>query len=703
MQPGKTDPVVWNETLFFDLNGASVVKLEIWADRHLKSKRCIAKIAIPVSGLLQSLHDLHTLEIIYPKESTQHVIAQVAVGVANSAPRFMALLDGAIDLEELVTFADVWGPLLNKINSLTAIIDKVSEVHPYLHMAWSLLDAGHKIVLAQQDRDARIQQLAEVIASAYNSFTIEDESFQPSQNQQHILNSLSKQTVECGYFIISYYKNSFWKRTTKHIFSDVDSLISKYEAEFHRLKAALQTNTATTTQLVVQKTFGDLEDLMEKFDLSDIPYAKGARYQTGKQCLIGTRKEILQKIINWINISDEKSSRVLLLTGLSGTGKSSVAHTIAEYYNQLGRLGSSFCFDKKDLQNRNARTLFGTLAKDLSEFDQSFRHALVKSIGNSSSLRGTQDLSDQFKHFLLNPTQNLSISGPIIIVIDGLDESENLGARTELLQLLGNKLKDLPPNFRILLTSRPEDDVRRILMKNENIYCEAMETISKASNDHDILHYVHSQLTDEMGQPLACFGEKHYKTLAEKSEGLFQWVFVACYIIKGNGQGIPPHYIMVEEYEHITSGSGQAQLTGVLDDLYKDILSHIFPGTRSPKLLQMFKKVMGQVLTAFEPLSVTSLREIHSLTTDSLNWVLSQLGALLTGVSDLSQPIHFLHSSFYDFLSDESKSGEFHVGYAGQFHKEFVQSAVNTLNQELRFNMCNFPSSYLANSDVPGL
>jgi hypothetical protein len=52
----------------------------------------------------------------------------------------------------------------------------------------------------------------------------------------------------------------------------------------------------------------------------------------------------------------------------AGVGKSSIAHTLAKRFEDIGRLGSSFCFSK-DHTNRTPDLLIPTLARDLAGYD----------------------------------------------------------------------------------------------------------------------------------------------------------------------------------------------------------------------------------------------------------------------------------------------------------------------------------------------
>ena len=51
------------------------------------------------------------------------------------------------------------------------------------------------------------------------------------------------------------------------------------------------------------------------------------------------------------------------------------------------------------------------------------------------------------------------LHGPIVIVIDALDEYGDVDSRKDLLPLIVEQFSQLPPMFRFLITSRPEQDI----------------------------------------------------------------------------------------------------------------------------------------------------------------------------------------------------------------------------------------------------
>ena len=62
------------------------------------------------------------------------------------------------------------------------------------------------------------------------------------------------------------------------------------------------------------------------------------------KCLEGTRVDLLQKIRTWAQTTDFPN--VFVLTGGSGTGKSTVARTIAEEFKSSKSLGCYIFFER---------------------------------------------------------------------------------------------------------------------------------------------------------------------------------------------------------------------------------------------------------------------------------------------------------------------------------------------------------------------
>lgn len=428
-------------------------------------------------------------------------------------------------------------------------------------------------------------------------------------------------------------------------------------------------------------------------NLDDIPYANDANFDETKGCQVGTRVEILDEIAKWVN--EDATRRIFFLSGAAGTGKSAIAHTVAHRFKNMNRLGSSFCF-VRGRTDRGPDKLFSNVARDLADFDQGIRRALHEVVKDNKALRVTSKVSQQFDNLLLKPLERLTIAGPLVIVIDALDECGDAKTRADLLQALANKTKALPTNFRILLTSRPEADIEDLFRASAHILVKRMDELS-SSTEADIRSYIHARMSDP---DISDIDNKCERVLATKCEGLFQWASVACEFIKGLGE---PGFTHRERFDLIVQGTtNQPQ---PLDPLYQMVLHHLFR-TPNTAVMNRFKLVMSLVLTAFEPLSVNSLNEILCAAKNGnpgfeASIILKHMGSLLSGVAG-KDGVRPLHTSFRDFLLDPLRSADFHIDTSST-HTDFTVASLFIMKTQLKFNICRLESSHVANKDIPDL
>jgi hypothetical protein len=266
-----------------------------------------------------------------------------------------------------------------------------------------------------------------------------------------------------------------------------------------------------------------------------MPYAPGARFDADKGCLPGTREKIIDEISDWVNSDTDDTPRIFFLNGVAGAGKSAIAHTVARLFDGLGRLGSSYCFDRAHQAERSPDNVFSTIARDLADLDRERKALLWEVIREKRSLRTTRAAREQFEKFILDPSTRLKTIGPIVIVIDALDESGDAACRQVLLSVLAEKAADLPSNFRVLVTGRAEKDIQDALDGKKHVISKPMEAIDGTSANHDISVFVQIQLGD-LGLELKWPNNAWCWLLVEKSEGLFQWASTACRFVKGNGE-----------------------------------------------------------------------------------------------------------------------------------------------------------------------
>jgi len=422
--------------------------------------------------------------------------------------------------------------------------------------------------------------------------------------------------------------------------------------------------------------------------------------------LPGTRLGVLEKTRTWINGTDEDAnleSRAFLLLGKAGTGKSTIAHSLVQEFKQLRRLGAFFRF--LSLTDIGPEHFFRTIARSIADLDPSYATVLMNFA--DSTLNTTTSPTLQLMELLTKPFKTLSALGPIVVVIDALDECP-ADHRLELIQCLQENIMLFPKSIRFIITSRPSEAA--YLRGCSWVHTYDLE--SDVSVDQDIHKFVKSQLVHSAtNQLLHGFDDERVDSIVASAEGLFQYAAVVCKEILDVGSSWKESPFQV--YTHLVTAGSRG-----LDALYLNILGASFSSFTKPQL-EGFRQVMGRILHSQEPLSqqmlmnfdLVQMTKKHSslVASDSSDQdnhglvpiILQSLGTLLGGMEDNHSRIFPLHSSFCDFLLEETKSAQFFIGLKSSHHISLASISLHIMERDLHFNMASLENSYLPNSAIP--
>ncbi|KAL4078980.1 WD40-repeat-containing domain protein [Scleroderma yunnanense] len=613
-----------------------------------------------------------------------------AISVANTAMIGLGTID-KIYLQPLSTF--------------NTFVNGIANIHPYAQMALNVLNTASKMVLSQANLDASISDLISRIKQTYE-LILGYKSPSKINSMKDVLVQISQVVQECAQFISRYSETkSFWYRLGKNVFSETTITVTNYSSKLDRLMQELRDRAVLNIHDDVQRIREDLADLKiqdgvqqirEDIILDSLACASRVGVNQAKKCLDGTRTEILNEIIDWINDTDYATPRIFWLHGQAGKGKSAIAHTIALQAKNLGNLGSCFCFTRVRQHEGLHMKLFTTIARDLADRDLRFRLLLAELIANNHALRDTEDIAEQWQKFILEPLSKLegSLLRNVVVVIDALDESGSEASREDVLDIFASHGAELPMNVRILLTSRPLMDIREALHSREYILVRSLDDICSDSTTRDITLYISTQLRKLRGT----FSDEDFEQLAVKSDGLFEWARLACDYIRPR-VGVTPK----ESFRRIMSRAGDR--SNLLDEMYTAFLKDLMQG--SIDVLSRFRSVMRHILWSKEPLPISAMDAMRSKFSQeddhfSAGVILSFMASLLTGTTNTSTPVRPLHASFYDFLLDEKRSGEFFIDQ-GDVHHDLALASLYVMQAGLRFNICALPTSYVHNSAVVDL
>src|SRR3984885_3796157 len=365
-----------------------------------------------------------------------------------------------------------------------------------------------------------------------------------------------------------------------------------------------------------------------------------------ERCLPGTRVDILRALFtSLMDLTADKN--IVWLRGPAGSGKSTILNTLAHYTSQLCRRGAFLFWERSKTDNGEPHRVIHTLAHQLARFDSIFARELETQIKTWPHVMESS-LDSQFQYLLVEPLTALTAKhdlGPVIVILDALDECGTSESRRQLLNTLLPGLAKLPKVVRVLIASRDEPDIHAALSRLDPDTYDAPMGDRSTSFDIGLLfkkRLASNTNASTSGHPPPEWpGAEVIQRLVALSGGLFIWASTTIRFIESGPRK--------DRLNKILSTSAHQRSHARLDDLYMIALRHSFDSYADDEL-KYVHSILGAIIVAREPLVDEQLSQLLRLDIDVVQDVLSRLQPLLQG--GRRRPVQFLHTSFIDFLCD---------------------------------------------------
>ena len=404
--------------------------------------------------------------------------------------------------------------------------------------------------------------------------------------------------------------------------------------------------------------------------MDKLPRAKAARwdYIDIAECLEGTRITVLDEIKERVLIEERR--RIQWLNGLAGTGKSTIAKTVAHLLANENQLGASFFCSRDEAERSNVRLVFPTLAFQLSETVLGFATELSKVIDIQPDI-GYALPPEQLEKLIIGPFRNIgSHSQPILIVIDALDECKDEKATSTILMALSQYINAIP-FLKLLVTSRPEQDARqtfRSLEPYSNIL--DLHLVDRTLVDRDIHHFLNFRLTlmarnRSVSDLLPSWPPTGLiDRLVQKAAGSFIFASTICKVVEEGD--------LEEELEKVSKASTDNEGRLGIDDLYRQVVENALKHMGMEDVLKC-RSVLGTIVLLQSPLSITDVGRLLLCKRTAVNKYLKNFHSVLAiPREDPMGAVRVIHTSFHDFLTDSTRcSGRFFVQPSSQ-HREII-------------------------------
>ncbi|KAH7242544.1 hypothetical protein BKA59DRAFT_481002 [Fusarium tricinctum] len=460
-------------------------------------------------------------------------------------------------------------------------------------------------------------------------------------------------------------------------------------------------------------------------------------------CLEGTQQTILAEIQEWAE--DPTGEMIFWLHGLAGTGKSTIALTVADALKQRrpfttgidpperAFLGASFFFKQGDASRNHIQTFFTTLAMCLAEVFLDFKSLIARAIDKNLTI-GTKAPQEQLENLIAKPFSTLNeqslVALRLVIVVDALDECLLRTEAESLITMLVGQLKDLQRvQLRFLITSRSE---RHIMGRFEqlpkdlyrSVFLEKIKRFEQGDDTKDditlYLACTLAKVANKRGVPVSSVTESTIKELSNKSDGLFIYAATACRFL--DAEDFDDEEARQERLDLILESNSESDESGIndsdiddweadspqnkIDEIYRKVLSFPDRERMSPRTKQKIYNGLGMVLgflvVFFKPVSTLVLKKFLPSLAESMDQLLKKLHALVSVPQDEKTPLEVVHTSFRDFILSKRRSTQLRFQVQeNKMHKEALVRCLDIMSSELHEDICELLWPGITRSEIP--
>ncbi|KAG8786281.1 hypothetical protein FRC12_016753 [Ceratobasidium sp. 428] len=685
-------PLRWEDINPIDADPSSTIEIRVYELHWLGKKR------VRVGAVGFKAHEMEGAQSsITVRDDGANLPFGVSVTMASkndSQSAAQAQCAASIVVEMSPSLLASIGQAKDKVDAMIKIGQSLAELNPIAKAVVGVFTQAWETLKKQDQCETLVAELVTQMGDLLPYM---------AEVKDHARVTILKNTIEkvlhlvedASRFILQYMSERAAARTARaYISSSAQGQVDGFIQRFATLKEEIDRGMAIHTLKQVDVLLDDADRaLLTQLLVAD------ASFDPNRSCLEGTRVEIIEDIKYWALSSEH--SPLFWLYALAGCGKSSVATSIAQLWHDTGALAGSF-FCKRDSPHlREPKKIVSHLAALLGLKYPAYGTKLVNALRREPELAHSAART-VFKGLIVELLQSMSVDtqpeGTLAVVVDAIDEIPSPEGRVELAGYL-LEMSKLKPWLKVLVTSRPNEELRLLLGSSENRNdTRDLFTEDETSVSRDILAYISNRMKDIPAEAVVCEGwpdEADMHRLRDSSNGLFIWARTACNLIQ---QSLSPSDTM----KQIIEGERSKDAKKAIGEIYTTALNEGLGVTHDNA--EVIRLCIGAVILtgSRRPLPDAALATMLTgrVKPHMLSRVISRLASVL--YRDHTSAVRVLHQSFSDYMKEEDCPKEYRVDVVDQ-NAQLAAASLEIMLQNLKFNICHLEDSCIMNRDVPNL
>jgi hypothetical protein len=379
---------------------------------------------------------------------------------------------------------------------------------------------------------------------------------------------------------------------------------------------------------------------------------------------------------------------------MAGTGKSTIAKSVCSMLKEKGLLGGAFFCSRQIEECKKCCNIIPTIAYQLAIYYRNstgFTQVIEKVLNEDPDI-ASKDSQIQVEQLLVDSWKKAPAQNPVVVVIDALDEC--VGIAQMLKYLIPAIKQQKMPGLKFFITSRPEQHITEHFNLEKMVGAELMI-------QHFYLHNVEKSIVKEDISKFLQHGLREIyipkdkiEILVEQSGTLFIYAATVVKYVTGGGRRAKSRLDDVLNVKH----TPEKLQTQVLDDLYDHILTEAVMAGQTPNEQKQGLEVLHTIIITGKPVSCQIISELLGYKSEDVEATVSALQSVLYINKD-DQAIYVFHASFGDYLTTNSRAKDMYIDIVNQ-HDLLASHCLSLMESQLRFNICNLPSSFLSDNEV---